>query len=55
MTGAAALLGVCATGALQSALLLIAVAVLLFICRRADATTRFRVWFLTFLAAITLW
>ena len=51
---AASLLGVCVTGALQSALLVLAVGTILLACRRADATTRHRVWFLTLVATIAL-
>ena len=50
----ASLLGVCVTGALQSALLVTVVAAILFLCRRADATTRHRVWMLTLAAAVML-
>ena len=50
----ASLLGVCATSALQSALLVALVAGMLFFVRRADAAMRHRVWFLTLIAVVAI-
>lgn len=50
----ASLLGACVTGALQSALLVAVVAAILFLCRPADAGTRYCVWLLTLVAAVVL-